>query len=290
MTTAAPDTNGDDDFDKAFAGYAAGSPAADATPDTDVDLDDDGGEGQALADEDDTARQAAAASEEDPLAGLPEDARRRVKVAEERAAQADAARVAAEHAARSNAGRVSALQRKVDELQKSPRTDKAGGAADGGTPGDGSDTDDTSFGEEFSEVADFVQRTVEKKVAPLQAKLDEQEAGEAARQEQAVLTEAFGRLAKAHPDFDQIRNNPEYGDWLKKQAPGVRSLTASQDPEDAIVLCDLFKSAKGTKRTPSRDDLLAAAEELPSQGGSRKTGIPNDFDAAFDHYANNRKR
>lgn len=283
MTTVATDTTSESEFDKAFDGFTAttsGGNAAQVGDDDDDSLGA-GDDAVALAEGEGAERQAAAALEEDPLANLPDEAKRLVADAQARAA-------AAEHAARSNAGRVSALQRKVDELQKSPRTDVAGGAS--GAPGGGSDTDDSSFGEEFSEVADFVQRTVEKTVAPLQAKLDEQEAEKQILQEQDELNKAFGRLAQAHPDFDQIRNNPEYGSWLSSQAPGVRNLAASTDPEDAIVLCSMFKADKGVTRTPSRADLLAAAEEIPSKGGSRKTGAPEDFDSAFDYFANNRKR
>lgn len=294
MTKAATATADDDNFDTAFDQFTGAAPLKDAATDTGGDEDtmgsDDDREGAdaALNDGEGADRQAAAATEEDPLSGLPEDVRQRIAEAEA-ALKAEKLRAeAAEHAARSNAGRVSALQRQVDELKKSPRTDKAG--ADDKGPGAETDTDDGSFGEEYREVADFVKRTVEEKVAPIVAELDEKKTEEQVRQATAELTQAFERLAQAHPDFDQIRNDPKYGEWLNAQPPGIRNLAASENPDDAIALCNLYKQGKGPARTTSRDDLLAAAEEIPSKGGSRKTGVADDFDAAFDHFANSRTR
>jgi hypothetical protein len=261
------DSLNDDEFDKAFNAAAAAHGVAETkpfVPDQEGDGDDDDSDTDAMA------RQAAAtdaATTEQPTL-------------DKELAATKARLAAAEHSARSNAGRVAALQRKLDEEQKAARTKQAGGEA----PGSESDIDDNSFGEEYSEVANFVERAVEKRVGPIVEAERQRNEQVQIQQETARIASAYELVAAAHPDFDQIRSNPEFGPWLKTQAPMIAAMAGSEDPADAIALCDIYKASKGEKRTTSRRDLIGAAEEIPSRGGSRKAGVPDDFDAAFDHF------
>lgn len=215
---------------------------------------------------------------EDPLKDAPENIRKAFESERN-------ARLAAEHAARSNAGRVSALQRKLDEVKKTPQSDDAGGkSAPGAEPGD---DDDESFGRDFPEVSGFVERRVRKLVEPVLQKAEQEKQEEEQRAYEAQVAEAFKQIADAHPDFDQIRGDAAYGRWLAQQPANVRNLAASEEAADAIALCDLYKAQTGKQSAPrsSRQHLIDAAEEIPSKGGARRNGVPDDFDAAFDHYA-----
>lgn len=263
------DSLDDAEFDKAFNAAAAEHGVDSEKPFVVNQEDDDEANEE---DEGKAARQAA-----DPVV----DTRKAEPDSTQELAALKARLAAAEHRIRSDDGRVAALQRKLDEELKATRTKQAGGAS----PGSEIDTNDDSFGEEFSEVADFVQRAVEKQVGPIKSAIEEQRAAEAGQREQLRIADAFQKIAEVHPDFDQIRSDPEYPKWLNTQAPMVVRMAGSEDPADAIALCGLYKASKGNQRPSSRQELIAAAEEIPSKGGSRKTGVPDDYESAFDHYA-----
>lgn len=270
-------TGDDDDFDKAYreleVRIAGEGPAAFVSEESDDEDTSEGGDSEVEA-------APTVAAEDDPLKDVPEAVKK--LVASERTA-----RLAAEHAARSNAGRVSALQRKLDEVQRTPRSDSAGGS--NAPDGENGDDEGDPFGKDYPEVSDFVERRVKKLIAPVMQEAEEKKAKEDADAEAARIASAFKTIADAHPDFDQIRHDPNYGKWLARQAPMIQAMAGSEDPADAIALCDHYKlSTKGPQRN-SRQDLIEAAEEIPSKGGARRNGVPDDFDAAIDHYANQSK-
>lgn len=272
-----------DDFDAGFAN-ATGSALADApaaaaavTADEDV-VDEEASVG------DDTAAVAeqgqTATDEEDPLKDASEPVRKLVADLRSRAEQESIGRQAAEHSARSNAGRVAALTRKVDSLQKSPRTEGPGGDA----PGGDDDNADKSFGRDYPEVDGHVRKTVEAAVEPLREKLAEKEAAEAEDIRLRRVAAEISRLHQAHPDFGQIKVSPEYGTWLAGQAPKVREMASSENADDAITLCNLFKASRPQKPAGNgRDRLVEAATQITSKGAARVAGIhPDDFDAGFE--------
>lgn len=262
----------DEEFNSAFDKLAAerSHPDEDAA-EVVVDPDDGAGEVQVVDPDVEAARQAAEQKVDDPLASpTPED--------RELVTQLKLQIKALEHAARSDAGRVAALTRKLTEVEK-PRSTKTD---------DKTGSDGESFGEDFPEVAAAVDRVVDKKLEPLLAKAAERDALEAASRERTQITEALSALQKAHPDFEKIRVDAKYAAWLDKQPPGVQQMSRSRDHADAIKLVDLYKSdTKATTRN-SRAEILDAAVDIPSKGGTKAAKIEDEFDPQFDHFASQR--
>lgn len=259
----------DDEFNSAFDKLAAlHEKPKEGAAEVAVDQDEEAGEAKVAAPAVEAARQAPEQRVVDPLAALTPEARELVT-------QLELRNKALEHAARSDAGRVSALQRKLVEAEKLRSTKTDDDAGNGGE----------SFGEDFPEVAAAVDRVVEKKLEPLRAKVDERDAQEKASRERTQLAEAYSALHKAHPDFEQIRDDPKYAEWVEKQPKGVRQMAVSVDPADAIKLVDIYKAETRVPARSSRAALIEAAVDIPSKGGSRAAKIEDDFDAQFDRFA-----
>lgn len=262
----------DEEFNSAFDKLAAErtKPVEDAA-EVAVNPDEEAGEAKVDKPVVEAARQAPEQQVVDPLAALTPEARELVT-------QLELRNKALEHAARSDAGRVAALTRKLADVEK-PRSTKT----DDETGNDGE-----AFGEDFPEVAAAVDRVVEKKLEPLRAQAAERDAQEAASRERTQLAEAYSALHKAHPDFEQIRDDPKYAAWVEKQPKGVRQMAVSSDPADAIKLVDIYKAEMKVPARNPRAALLEAAVDIPSKGGSRTAKIEDDFDAQFDHFASQR--
>lgn len=195
---------------------------------------------------------------------------------------------ALEHSARSQAGRVSALQKKIDDLQASTRSSKPGASGDGGPAavGDGGDLDEEAFERDFPQVAGFVRKTVKQEVEPVRETVQQREEREAAAREESRIAAAFSAVAQAHPDFDHIRQDPAYANWLLGQAPGIQQLAYSENPQDAIELIGLYKSRVKPAAGGNRTRVVDAAVETPSKGAPRRSGLSNDdFDSNFEAHA-----
>jgi hypothetical protein len=270
-------------FEDAFEKLAQerGQPADDAGIDDDGDEAADAGSADGQEGQGGTraVAQPPAADPEDPWKDAPPKLRQMYIDAQARLA-------AEEHKARSQAGRVSALQRKIDEIQASPRSSKPG-AGDGPAAVDGDDDELKSLEQDFPSVVNLVRKTVKQEVDPIRSSVREREEREAEAAEETRIAEAFSEVAKVHPDFDQIRRDPAYAKWLGTQAPGIRNLAFSEDPADAIELFGMFKTR--TRRpgadSGTRNRLVDAAVETPSKGAPRRVGIPEGFDGAFAFHA-----
>lgn len=262
----------DEEFNSAFDKLAAErtKPVEDAA-EVAVNPDEEAGEAKVDKPVVEAVRQAPEQQVVDPLAALTPEARELVT-------QLELRNKALEHAARSDAGRVAALTRKLADVEK-PRSTKTD---------DETGSNGESFGEDFPEVAAAVDRVVEKKLEPLRAQAAERDAQEAASRERTQLAEAYSALHKAHPDFEQIRDDPKYAAWVGKQPKGVRQMAVSSDPADAIKLVDIYKAETKVPARNPRAALLEAAVDIPSKGGSRTAKIEDDFDAQFDHFASQR--
>lgn len=59
-------------------------------------------------------------------------------------------------------------------------------------------------------------------------------------------------LTRAHPDWEQVISDPGYPEWLQQQPPHVQQASQSWDPQDAIGVISLYKSAQQAM-TSSRD-------------------------------------
>lgn len=210
---------------------------------------------------------------------------------EQRAAyeEAQAKLKALKHAERSNRGRISALQRQIQDFNRSSQGSQqdAGQASRGQQQGDddraegsepGADnflsSDDwQSFKQEYPEVAGPMEKVLQQQqqtVTRLQKELSA--IGDDRRQD--ALTEQTTLLAEEHPDWDQVVAEDSFPEWLEQQPRHIQeaALRNSEEIVDAAEAADVvgrFKQHRengaGGQATPS--------QETPPAG--RAGGSPN---------------
>lgn len=127
---------------------------------------------------------------------------------------------------------------------------------------------------EFPEVAKIVETIAMKKAKEQSAALEERFKALDQREAETAKEKAEAELMRLHPDFDKIREQDEFHDWVEAQPKWVQS-ALYENENDAISAAraiDLYKADKGittSKRTRKSDDKDAAS----SVTSSRKTGL-----------------
>jgi len=127
---------------------------------------------------------------------------------------------------------------------------------------------------EFPEVAKIVETIAMKKVKEQNATIEERFKALDQREAETAKEKAEAELLRLHPDFDKIREQDEFHDWVEAQPKWVQSALYENenDAVSAARAIDLYKADKGittSKRTRKSDDKEAASS-IPS---SRKTGL-----------------
>jgi len=132
---------------------------------------------------------------------------------------------------------------------------------------------------EFPEVAKIVETIAMKKVKEQNASIEERFKALDQREAETAKEKAEAELLRLHPDFDKIREQDEFHDWVEAQPKWVQSALYENenDAVSAARAIDLYKADKGitaSKRTRKSDDKEAAS----SVASSRKAG----FDTASE--------
>ena len=132
---------------------------------------------------------------------------------------------------------------------------------------------------EFPEVAKIVETIAMKKAKEQSAALEERFKALDVREAETAKEKAEAELLRLHPDFDKIREQDEFHDWVEAQPKWVQSALYENenDAVSAARAIDLYKADKGittSKRTRKSEDKDAAS----SVASSRKTG----FDASSE--------
>jgi hypothetical protein len=127
---------------------------------------------------------------------------------------------------------------------------------------------------EFPEVAKIVETIAMKKVKEQNATIEERFKALDQREAETAKDKAESELLRLHPDFDQIREQEEFHDWVEAQPKWVQSALYENenDAVSAARAIDLYKADKGittSKRTRKSDDKDAAS----SVSSSRKAGF-----------------
>jgi hypothetical protein len=212
------------------------------------------------------------------------------------------------HRANSDRNRVSALNRKVSELESKAPAAKAGAKGNDSMPADTAglfdDPEFKAFKEEYPEVAAPLEKvisTLQRQNQELQARLNPIDED----RQQAVFVRNEATLAGTHPDWQDVAGSQAFMAWVNDQPEDVQRLALKNadsiaDPASAAKLLTLFKAETGHQtRRPApasqptkpalpgkrerqlRDAAAPAASRAPSAG----SGPPDDFEAAFKHFA-----
>jgi hypothetical protein len=130
---------------------------------------------------------------------------------------------------------------------------------------------------EFPEVAKIVETIAMKKAKEQNAALEERFKKLDEMQAETLKEKAEAELMRLHPDFNKIREQDEFHEWVESQPKWVQSALYDNE-NDAISAAraiDLYKADKGistSKRTKKSEEREAAS----SIGKSSRTGFDAD--------------
>ena len=131
------------------------------------------------------------------------------------------------------------------------------------------------WAKEFPDVAKIVESIAIKKAKEQNATLEERFKKLDEREAQTAKERAEAELLRLHPDFDQIREQEEFHDWVESQPKWVQS-ALYENENDAISAAraiDLYKADMGiTTKKPRKSQEKDAAREV---AGSRRAGFDN---------------
>lgn len=273
---ATPEDNPDQEFDDAFAEFTRPEEGpeneGDDTPDPEPEP-----EGND--------------SPPDPWADAPEE------LVKER----DELRQQLEHARQSDAGRQRAYVAKIQELEQQVANSRQGTGVTGEQVREAMrdpekfaalKEDYPEIGEAVGELAAGLRQEFDQALNSRMEKVEQfmgsvrQSAAEAAEQA------AFAKIEEKHEGWRDTVNTEEFDRWFASQPKDVQTAVGqSTDPGALIWALDTYKAATAPASPPTPGSARKArlAQAATPQGinkaAARRREIPNEFNAAFDHYA-----
>lgn len=208
------------------------------------------------------------------------------------------------HRYNSDVGRLSAYQRQIEQLKSDLAGSKTTVAATEAAQDAAELLDDPDFKELLAEYPE-VGKPISKVVSALQAKADAlaRELAEISgeRREQQFAKEEE-KLTDVHPDWRQATASPQFLQWYRTAPPGIRADVERhgqniRDAHEVARLLNVFKAETGwgqtqrpatqgvTNLSAKRARQLTAAAAPAGRGMGAASGAPDDFDAAFAHFA-----
>lgn len=210
------------------------------------------------------------------------------------------------------------IRGQVSSLARTPRPTPTPAAArpaagDRAPPKPPSDADIIKIGEDIPEVAPMAESFVALRKETEQLR-SERNADHAQRTE-AFYQDQYEQLIAKHPDYDSLVNkdgktNPAFIAWAEAQPPWLQELVNKNGKEledlsaadevinryRAHVATSSSSQPQGEGLAPSnpmaarRAEQLRGSETVRSRGGAAGTGPPDDFDAAFEHFATQKRK
>lgn len=196
-----------------------------------------------------------------------------------------------QHRYNSDLGRQNALQRKIQELQdENLKLAKTKVAPENMTNKEWSD-----LKEDYPEIAKGIEARFaetanhqQQELAMLRDQLNEMR-----ERDQVSYKEAqYQILEQQHPDWRDVANSTEFGEWLQQQPKPVQTLVESEDAADAAYLLNLYKPrvdpVDNSDIKQRRERRLKQAQTVPQRGGRVRSNLPaeDDYEASFDYFAN----
>lgn len=105
--------------------------------------------------------------------------------------------------------------------------------------------------ERFQNQAEERLSAMEAALAASQAESEKLRQERAQERQEADVKRELGTLSEAHPDWKEVNDSQEFGEWFIRQSPGIQALHGSMSADDNIALLDYFKQS--THRAPAPD-------------------------------------
>ena len=233
---------------------------------------------------DDAASNSQGQAEEDPWATVPEALRNEHLATKQRAQQLESQFNASQHRLVPTQRELEAARKRLAELE-AQQGSKNKGSGDMPTAEDLKGKTFDELKAEWPEVAAALmesqsqtQQLIQRELEPLRQMRQQQEQ---AQQEQFIQSE-LGRLAKLHPDFQQVATDPAFSQWVDQQPPGVKAMYGSVSADDNAALLTLYKTATGKASKPAAAAKPSLSDHvaIPRQGPGRAAVDPNSIDPA----------
>ncbi|RVU32714.1 hypothetical protein [Neptunomonas marina] len=200
------------------------------------------------------------------------------------------------HRYQSEMGRVPTLQRQINELQRQLQANQVAAPAQQ-EQAVLSEQDMSALAETFPEAARAIQaqaaqlqqlstsyQQLQNQVVPIQEQAQHQQ-----HQMQAQL------LDQQFPGWQQTVSTAEFTDWISSQPAHVQELMNSNDASEAAYLLNGFnqhqdyqklqQTQQEQHRKANRDRKLSQSQTLPAKGHAQRSAAEDDFDSAFDEFA-----
>jgi len=148
-----------------------------------------------------------------------------------------------------------------------------------------SDEEINEWSREYPDVAKIVESIATKKAKELDSTLEERMKLIAEREAQSTRAMAEAELMTIHPDFDTIRNDQEFHDWVEVQPRWIQQALYENesDSKSAARAIDLYKVDMGITSTPkkkadpSKDAAKAVTRGSTNTPSATKSGQSNQI-------------
>ncbi len=216
---------------------------------------------------------------------------------------------------RSSQGRVSALDRELaryrsqQQGQPAPQQERQPEEQPSAEPKADPSAKEKALAELRDEYPDLAGPLLDE-MAEMRARLERLDQGYGAIEQQratAAVQQQEQRLLELHPDYADAARDERFMGWLETKPQAVkdafqRNFHSIVDAEDAALVIGMFKNEMGIGATGQQASPQPSAQQpAPSQrrqrqlnsgrdaggnGPAAAAGVPNDFEAAFNHAAN----
>ena len=123
-------------------------------------------------------------------------------------------------------------------------------------------TDDElkKFKEKYPDVYDVVETISQKQATRQVESLQKEVETLRKREDDLVVQSAYRELLNSHSDFIDIKDSPEFLDWLEGQPPSISDGVTknNKDSKWAIRVIDLYKADKGLSNSKPKSNVSAA--------------------------------
>ena len=123
-------------------------------------------------------------------------------------------------------------------------------------------TDDelSEFKKKYPDVYDVVETISQKQATKQVESLQKEVETLRKREDDLIIQSAFRELLTAHSDFNEIKDTPEFLEWLDGQPPSISDGVTknNKDSKWAIRVLDLYKADKGLSKSKPKSNASAA--------------------------------
>lgn len=140
----------------------------------------------------------------------------------------------------------------------------------------------SAWAESYPDVYKIVETIAIKKAKEQQHALEERMKRVDEMEQTALREKAEAELMRLHPDFDTIKEDDEFHNWVEEQPKWVQQALYENDTDAraAARAIDLYKADKGIKK--AKPDTRSAAMAVNAKAGRTKVDVDGSADLVYE--------